>query len=357
MTKILPRGVLLLSLSASLFGCAEIRMGEPKTVETKVLRREQRVAPSARGFTAGFEQNQNEIYVSAYSSCDLVESRRVRNTVRREKENTMLAPELVLLGFGLIPAGIGAGILADSSKVYADDRNARLYNQSGPTGAIAGGIALVVWGVAMMAVPLVDITRSVGSEETETEAEEAGEVIQSSVPCPSAPSPKAGLAVIGKTQFDSFGLGATNAQGVLRVDLARVVPARIFEVEPQLKTIDVFANEKRLGVANVSDLPRYLPQLVPNDLDEQLWGISNSNSCELKEDCGGVLNYLNRLPNGRHAGQARALLEAQKKGPPLQVASPVEMTSEEKAKCNKECQKACKGDKACVLKCSLEKCQ
>lgn len=357
MTQLISRAALIFLGLLLMPACAEIRMGEPKTVQSKVLRREQRVVVSSSDFEAGFEHSEHVIHVSAYSTCDLSETQLVRNTVRREKKNDLLAPEAVLLGFGLIPTGIGIGILADSSNVYPNDRNSRLYNSSGTGGAAAGGIILLAWGAAMMVVPMVDMVRTIGSEETETEATEPGAVIQPRVPCRDAPPPKPGLSISGRTPRNSFFIGNTDSQGMLRANLAQVMPASVFASEPQLNTVDIYANNKRLGSVNVSGLAPVVMQSIPNDNDEQLWGISNRNGCEAKQDCSGVKKYLQLLPNGRHAGEARALLEALNQGSSLQVAAPA-MTPEEKAKCEKDCQKGCKkADKACVSACAAEKCQ
>lgn len=353
------RGIWLLGALALLSGCAEIQYGEPKTVDTTLLRREHAVVRSSSRFTAGYEQIQNEIQISLTWNCDLVEQRHVRNTVHRKKENRMLLPELVLLGAGMIPAGIGAGVLADSPNVYDNNRNARLYNPSGQAGAIAGGIALVAWGVAMMSVPLVDVVRGFGVDESFTEADEQGDVIQPNVPCLGPSMPVSGMTILGRTQNDTFVLGTTGGGGSLRVDLAQVVPARIFNGQFQPNTIDIVANGRKLGEANVRGLLPFIllkqgmPLAATEDSDEKLWGISNRGACELKQDCSGVQRYLQMLPNGRHAAEARSLIEAFRKGPGLQMAAP---TPEEKAKCKLECVNKCKTDANCVKTCMAEKC-
>jgi hypothetical protein len=78
-------------------------------------------------------------------------------TPQREPQNDVVAAAIASLLVPAAVAGLGVGILVDANHVYESDRNARLYNATGPTGARAVGATVTVLGALLTAATTVGV--------------------------------------------------------------------------------------------------------------------------------------------------------------------------------------------------------
>ena len=375
-----PRRALLagaaLLLAASSLGCAKMDYGPRTLVDETVVRTRHQLLDSSDA-RATVKQTRTEIRVTATPLCDLVEQKEIRRTYAQEKENKAIVPELVLLSLGAVPAGLGVAFLLDSKNVYENDRHARLYNASGKSGAVAGGAVLLAWGVAFMAVPLVDFARSVGSREDEETITEEGQRIRKGVPCPTA-GPAAFRFISGRVQGDTFALGRTDNAGVLAADLVQVVPPRIFESTPSPMSMEVLIDGAVVGTVSLAGVGE-IQVRDRYQLDAAAWSEVDVIACRSaspeRPACDAVRAYMQRFPNGERRDEARKLLHASTRSGSIQVAiSPEDIAKAEAAKkaaaeateaakksaadaCRKKCEASCKKDGACTTICVAEACR
>lgn len=374
------RGVLLLAtgplLAATSVGCAEISYGSPEVHDT-ILRSEQSVAPGAK-VRAEMAQAGTNLRLSATQTCDIVEMNEIRRTTKRTRENDVLAPELVLLGMGATLASFGVLLLVDSQSVHPSDRNARLYNATGPGGAIAGGVVLTAVGGIVMAVPLIDALRTIGSETDESVVREKGAILQENTPCQGI-SPASNLPVTGRMPNRMLSLGTTDHRGRLTVDLARVVPPDVFQQRRSPDTVEIWIDQTRVGPADLG--PVAAAQLAESRArEEDAWKSLNLEQCRRDQDavaCAAIQSFLRMFPSGAHAGDAQRILDELAGRPrtaPQVAASPEDAAraaavaaaataareaAEKAAKdtCEKKCASGCKKDAACTKLCVEEACQ
>jgi hypothetical protein len=374
------RGSLLLAagplLAASAAGCAEISYGSPEVHDT-ILRSEQAVAPGAK-VRAEMAQAGTNLRLSATQTCDIVEMNEIRRTSKRSRENDVLAPELVLLGMGATIASFGVLLLVDSQSVHPDDRNARLYNATGPGGAIAGGVVLTAVGGIIMTVPLIDAFRTIGSETDESVVREKGAVLQENTPCQGI-MPASNLPVTGRLPNRMISLGTTDHRGRLTVDLVRVVPPDVFQQPRSPDTVEVWIDQTRVGPADLGAVAA--AQLAESRArEEDAWQGLNVEQCRRDQDavaCAAIQAFLRNFPNGQHAGDAQRILDELAGRPrtaPQVAVSPEDVAraaaaaaaataareAAEKAgkeTCMKKCASSCKKDAACAKICVEEACQ
>jgi hypothetical protein len=355
-------------------GCAQISYGSPE-IHDSVLRTRQTIKPGS-AVRGGLEQTGTTIQISATRTCEIVEERDIVRTTRQERENPVLAPELVLLAVGTVPAALGIGFLADAGKVYPSDRNARLYNTSGPEGATAAGLVLLGWGVVMMAVPVVDLMRTIGSKEEETNVTEQGLVLQRDVPCSGSMQPAAVRPVLGRVSSDAFTLGQTDGTGRFKADLVQVVPPRIFESSSPPTSMEVLIENTIIGKASLQGVEKTQTE-DRRRRDEEAWRAVDVTACRYGKDerlCDPVRAYTVQFPNGEHIQEARRLLDPSSRVTQVQIAaSPEDLAKAEAARkaaaetleaakkaaadaCRKKCEAACKKDAACKESCIEETC-
>lgn len=373
--SLLSCGVLGLAIFS--FGCAEMTLGPRKMVDETVLSTHHKIIPSA-GVRGSFTQTGTAIRVTAARTCDLVEVKEIERTFAQERENPALVPELVLLSVGTIPAGLGAGFLIDSQNVYENDRHARLYNPSGKTGAIAGGVVLLAWGAVMMAVPLVDFARGMSSEETEEKATENGPVIRRDMPCDQGVAMAGHRSVSGRVPGDSFPLGQTDASGLFTADLVAVVPSRIFESTRPPSSMEVLIDGSVVGKASLEGVAA-IQTRTRREMDAGAWSEVDVIACRSASPdhpaCDEVRAYVLKFPNGEHIVEARKLLDPSTRPSGVQVAaSPEDIAKAEAARkaaeaaaeaarkaaaeaCRKKCEAACKKDATCTNICAEDACQ
>lgn len=374
------RGVFFLAtgplLAAASVGCAEISYGSPEVHDT-ILRSEQSVAPGAK-VRAEMAQSGTKLRLSATQTCDIVEINEIRRTTKRTRENEVLAPELVLLGMGATVASFGVLLLVDSQSVHPDDRNARLYNATGPGGAIAGGVVLSAVGGIIMAVPLVDAFRTIGSETDESVVREKGAVLVENTPCQGI-TPASNLPVTGRLPNRMLSLGATDHRGALTVDLVRVVPPDIFQQPRSPDSVEIWVDQTRVGLVDLGPVAA-AQQAESRAREEDAWQGLNVEKCRRDQDavaCAAIQSFLRMYPNGAHAGDAQRILDELAGRP--RAAPQVAVSPEDAARaaaaaaaataareaagkaakdtCQKKCASGCKKDAACTKICVEEACQ
>lgn len=388
------RMIPILLIAAAPLGCATMSRGESHT-DDKVLRIEQTVQASG-DVSASVEQSGSVLHVQAMQKCDLVELKRIRRTTRYDKKNEALAPEVVLLTVGAIPAAIGVGMVVDSKNVYEHDRQSRTYNAAGPGAALGGGIALLTLGAAMMAVPVVDLFRTIGSETEENEVTEPGLPIQRDVPCRSA-TPMAYQSVTVMDAGLSFGLGSTDATGALHVDLATAIPASVGGSQRVPPTMRLFISGRLVGKVDMASVIE-ARRVMANQGEDEAWQSIDSGACRSRRDpaaCQQVKSFLMRFPDGARAREALRILDPSASGGIQIAASPEDVAKAEAAQkaaaealekakkeaaetlekaqvaaeaaaekaqqaaaeaCKKKCQASCKKDAVCTKSCVEEVC-
>jgi hypothetical protein len=365
-------GLAILSL-----GCAEMTYGARTMVDETVLSTRHQVQPSATP-RATLTQTGTVIRVTATQVCDLVEVKEIRRTFEQDVENQALIPELALLSVGAVPAGLGVIFLVDSPNVYDNDRNARLYNASGKSGAIAAGVVFLAWGVAMMAVPIVDFVRAAGSKEDEETRTEDGQVLRRDVPCETGVSPASARTVSGRVPGDFFSLGRTDASGVFEADLASAVPSRVFLSPSPPTGMEVLVDNALVGKVSLEGI-REMHLKERQRYDTALWSNVDVITCRRGSPdasaCNAVRSYLETFPDGEHAEEARRLLDPNARSSSVQVAAAPEDIAKAEADrkkaaaaaeaarkaaieaCRKKCETSCKKEATCSKICVEEACR
>lgn len=377
-----------LGLAISSLGCAEMSLGPRKLVDETVLSTHHKILPS-QTVRASLEQSGTELRIKAAQTCDLVEVKEIERTYAKERENEAIVPELVLFSLGTVPAGLGVAFIVDSKNVYDDDRHARQYNATGKLGAVASGAVLLAWGVAMMAVPLVDFARSAGSDEDEEKVTENGPVLRRDIPCQAGVSPAPHRSISGRVPGDFFPLGQTDAAGSFKADLVLVVPSRIFESSNPPASMEVLIDKTLVGKASLAGIDEKQGRDF-RERDEGAWSEVDVIACRSASPdhpaCNEVRAYVLKFPNGAHIQEARKLLDPSTRPSAIQVAvSPEDIAKAEAAKkaaeaaaaaaakkaadaaeaarkaaaeaCLKKCEASCKKEATCSKICVEEACQ
>lgn len=341
-------------IAAAPLGCATISRGESHT-DDKILRIERSVEPAAE-MDVGIEQTESMLHLQGAWRCDLVEVKKIRRTTTYEKKNEDLAPEMVLLALGLVPAAFGVGLIVDSSKVYETDRNARLYNPTGPKAALGGGITLVTVGAAFMTVPIIDLFRSVGSEEEETEVTEKGLPIDKGVPC-REPRPFSGITVNLLVGSSTFYVGSTTPQGTLDVDLGSKIPSSLLmQVSPD-RAASIVVNGKLAGQVKLG--PIFAARRA---IDEQQARAVTAGTNPAPIQVAGSPDDIAKAEAAAKAA-AEALAKAKKEAAAaLEKADKAATEAAERAEkaaaevCRKKCESSCNKNAACSKACMEEVC-
>ena len=358
-----------LALGTLCGGCAEIQYSST-TTHDQILHTGERLV-RGQGVVARAWQDRTELRVQAAYRCDLVEWNQIRRTTVAEADGD-LTSDYVLLGLSAVPLGVGVALLADSGNVYETDRNARLYNQAGPTGAIAGGVILAAAGALLAAVPVVDMVRASGTKEEESTVEERGRTLRADLGCSSA-EPAGAIGVLGRIQAEApsyqklqFRLGVTDPTGKLTVDLADVLPADVLREAGQPRSMQVVVGGRVVGLV---DLVPVLLAIADRDrvAEDELWRQAGADACRQQhseESCAGVRAYLLNLPHGRYATEAEELVKLPPKkaviavepgqGPPSPAID--EARKAVKRQCEQSCARSCKKKADCVSGCLAEVC-
>lgn len=298
----------LVALTLSLVGCIDINK-TPLRTEENVIDRRPLVIPSPR-FTADVRIEQNILRVSVKPQCSLVEEETVERieysdrTADGEDRVWMTALSLA----GSLPMMGGTAMLADAPNVHDADLNARLYNETGQEAVIGVGVALVGLGLACVLPPMVNGLRAVGTEETRTTATRHGAVVQEKTSCAGLLSLPTYTVVARFTTGHTVPLGGALPNDELHVDLRTRLGPTILSMNPPPEKVAIWINEKFQTEIPTSDIVS-AARADREVQDDAAWSQAAPSACRQGESCTGVQTYLSRFPNGRHADEARKLLQ------------------------------------------------
>ncbi len=359
-------GVTLLALAGASIGCDSIRLQTVDTHET-VLSRTREVVPGP-SVRVQSRLRDTTLLLQTLQGCDLVEKERVRMVEIREPDEDLIE-ELVILGIGAIPLAAGIAMIVDAKAVYPDDRNSRKYNSVGEDGAMVGGVILTSIGGLLTLIPTTQLLRiAAAGEEEESITTRRGETLEANVPCetPTGPIRTSVQLRVGSVTAGSF---STDADGMLEIDLPRAIPRSLAESH---ETITVIVAGR--AVAEIDMAPIREAHLSLNvEREENVWRRIDLERCrtaptEDLQACAPVSAFLEMFPQGRHADEARWLLE-QRAGaviatdpPPddatLKAVEAAQRALDRKMRrvCEQECRRSCKGKLTCVTRCVADLC-
>ncbi|RLB65494.1 MAG: hypothetical protein DRI90_01890 [Deltaproteobacteria bacterium] len=318
-------GVTLLALGVASTSCDSIRLQTVDTHETVLSRtREVIPGPSVRVQT---RLRDTTLVVQTMQGCDLVEQERVRVVEIRESDEDLIE-EFIILGLGAIPLATGIAMIVDAKEVYPDDRNSRQYNSVGEDGAMVGGVILTSIGGLLTLIPVVQMLRvAAAGEEEESVTTRRGETVEANVPCeePTGPIRTSVELKVGTTTAGSF---STDADGMLEIDLPRAIPRSLANSH---ETITVIVAGRAVGEIDMASI-RDAHLVLDGEREENVWSRIDLERCrtappEDTQACTPVSAFLEMFPEGRHADEARWLLE-QRAGaviatePPLDGVAP-----------------------------------
>jgi len=382
-------GSALLLAACSAFGCVDISKTRVRTDEN-VIDKRPKVVPSAR-FAANVEVRDNILRVKIASQCSLVEEEKVEatevsdKTVSSDARVWMTALALA----GSVPLTGGTVMLADSPSVYDSDLNARLYNQTGQETVIGVGTALVSLGLACVLPPMINGLRAVGSSETTTTTTRVGAVLEDKTPCRGLTAPPSYAVVARFAAGQVVPLGAAVADDEFHVDLPRILGPTLLGMSPPPASVAIWINEKfqtEVPTASILEAARGSRETQ----DDVTWAKAEPSGCaQTPTACAQVQAYLSLFPNGKHADEARKLLQPRSNvvaggaGPESKLARAVEAAAkqmtdtqtkldkqasdvldkaqkkaaeESKKVCQKECSRICEKDELCRQSCVVQVC-
>ncbi len=369
--------------SALSLGCGRIRLKTTDVHDTVIERNPEVV--SGHGVHVDASLEGSEVRIISVESCALVEMNRIRRVEQREPDDDP-TEDLVILGLGAVPLGLGIGMLADAENVYEDDRNARLYNSSGPSGAIIGGTILTAVGGLLALLPTVHLIRvSAAGETRERILTQPGSVVRDNVQCVEEPVP-VDVTVQIRIGPNSYPLRDLDPnRGLFRTDLADSIPSSALKPQPLERhpTGKLIVDGKSL--MDVDLLP--IADESWRRRDEQAWQRAKAScmqASDAKSGCAVVELYLQGFPEGMHRDKAQRLLE-QRLGPPAIIAGeqpgdgagdkvqpppePLDPATQRaidqakkahqraKLRCEQLCLRSCKRKGACAKSCAEEACQ
>ncbi|MBI4700019.1 MAG: hypothetical protein HY744_02445 [Deltaproteobacteria bacterium] len=282
-------------------GCARIGLREP-TTEDKVLGSSinEQVVDGAAGRVA---QHGTQVEVVASHVCETRRVDQVETTTRRERHNETPGRDWAWSMPGLVGLGLGIGLYVDSAGVYESEDGKRTYNPVGPDVPRAIGIGFMAAGSGAVLLALVDVFRSLGSdEEIGTKSVDAG-VVEKETACRNR-RPYRGGQVSMRLGERIMDLAETDATGATSFDLSEAVP-RSSDAAGRHETATLLVAGTDVG--SVSLRPLW------EAYDDADWAEVSTASCakaSSASDCDSVRAYLDRHAAGRHAVEARRLLDA-----------------------------------------------
>jgi hypothetical protein len=344
----MTRAILSMMVLASAgLGCVEMTYGSPEVKDT-VLNVERKTDPGD-GIAGEIKQSGTMVSVNASKKCDLTEVKEVRRTTTKSKKNDYLGLELGLIAAATGPIGSGALFLVDAQSVYPSDRDSRLYNSSGPEASYAVGIILITVGAAVMALPLVDVLRTIGDEEEETTIKEAPTILQKDVGCRGF-IPPSGFPVSGRLpNGQQISLGNLDGRGELSVDLASAIPTNMLAGPNPPTKMSVWINQTQIGTVTLAPVAfAQAAELI--EREEAAWRALDLAQCRegrVDNACAAVQAFLAAHPAGNHAAEAKRMIDhyaSRPKGPQI-AADPNAIKAEaEKKKADEAAKK--KADEA-----------
>lgn len=291
-------------------GCIDFNHGDTKTAEDVIEVKPEIVRTMARD-QGSFELEGTKLTVTAVARCDVVEMETVETTTTTERDldDDDLVPVAVLEALSFIPMGAGIALLADAPNVYDDDPNQRLYNETGQGGVIAAGTVLLAVGVLANIWPTVELIRLGVPETDESTTTRQGQVLQRGVAC-RATDTAVGHTVRLRWAGGEVALGMTDDAGKLVADLRQSLTLAHFQSGSPPVSVGVWLDSQLLGDVGVVGVGKALLAERAQQ-DDLAWEAADGPPCASspnEQSCAGVRRYLAAFPNGRHVGDANALL-------------------------------------------------
>lgn len=288
--------------------CVDIQKSQLKT-EENIIDRKPKVVNSPR-FAADVQIKGSILRVVVTPQCSIVEEETVERTEVSDKtvNGDARAWMTALSIAGALPLMGGTAMLADAPNVYSSDLNGREYNETGQEVVIGLGTALAALGLACVLPPMVNALRAVGSTETKTTAQRLGPVVQERVPCNGVVMPTYSVVARFSTGH-AVPLGGAQPNNEFDVDLRQALGSTILGMSPQPSKVAIWINDKFQGELP-TDAILDAARSDRDTQDEAAWKAAEPSACERSPaSCTGVQSYLNRFPNGKHAEDARKLLQ------------------------------------------------
>lgn len=342
----------LVVLASAGLGCVEMTYGSPEVKDT-VLNIERKNDPGV-GVGGEVKQTGTMVTVNATRKCDLTETKEIRRTTTKSKKNDYLGLQLGMIAAATGPIGSGAIFLVDAQNVYSSDRNGRQYNSSGPEGSYAAAIVLMAVGAAVMAVPLVDVLRTIGDDEEETTLKESPTILQKDVPCRGF-IPPTGQAVMGRLpNGNQISLGSLDARGELSVDLASAVPSSYLAGPNPPTRMSVWINQTPIGSVTLAAVA-FAQSAELLEREEAAWRALDLGQCRegrVDNACAAVQAFLAAHPTGTHAAEAKRLIDSNAARPKggVQVAADANAVKAQEAAAKKAAEAALKAAEAAQKK-------
>ena len=319
--RLLPAAWLAAALLAASTGCVDVSHGEPKTAEV-IVKTDPKVV--SRGFVrAKVALDGASLDVDARPTCDLVEVADVehRTTVDNRMDKGMPGALAAVGVIGGLPLTGGIVMIADSPHVYGRNTNSRTYNPAGRSSELVGGVLLALAGTVTVAVPIVNAARAAGGTTTTTHEPRDGRTLRADVACDGSAATQSFAVTARAASGENATLGTTDARGHLRADLEIALASWLIEPAPPVSA-GIFVNGQLAGDVDLTQtVQAFLEHRAKQD--ESAWSRADAQGCvqqKSESGCAGVKSYLQALPQGRHASEAKTLLGKFLPKPPVVAA-------------------------------------
>ena len=297
----LPRTLAAVCFSGLNAACATIGSGQPVHSDFPVGTGE-REQPS--GDAVDVEQSGTALTLRSRKLCDVHETREVTRTTATPRENKSAWVDWTMGIGGAALVGAGAVTLIDSGNVGNSDQTSKTYNPVGGTGAVVVGAGLVALGAAGGTVALVDVFRAGGSDESKARVTLPGKELRRNVACKTPVQVAAvELALLlpraRGEQDERIALGRTGSEGVLRVDLERVVSDEFDGVTK------AYVMRDTTEVGKVDLVP------VQAAHEASTWSKLDKDACaapKKSDACAPVKAFLKKYPASSHVAEARMII-------------------------------------------------
>lgn len=278
------------------------------------------------------------VRATASQRCDVRTIEVERLTRRRNRVNDTPETTIVFGVSGGVGAALGIGLAVDAGHVYDDDKTSRTYNQYGPTTAsIVAGTVLGL-GIALGTIAVVDAIRTSGSEVEDAGSRERVTATREGE-CDSRPTEGvefiARITTAGGLPLAKTTTPQTDTDGQTSLDLSDLFISAYAQwpndnAEPAHASLQLLLeNAKDQGQGAVV-LPLELSAFEP-----LVWKSLGTATClkpKKPTDCDDIARYLRYFPEGANASSARKILAAGA-GPLALVRDDAHWRSTESVRC------------------------
>lgn len=282
-------------------GCATVELKPPTTRDEIVSRANRRLVPS-EGWQARASVAESSVGVDTLSRCNAVEDVEILRTRSSERVNASAKLDYWLAAAGVGSVALGAWYLADAPNVYPNDTSSHTYNEYGPQTARAAGYAFVGLGAVLLAIPVIDLIRTSGSEVSTSIIREP-RTIASNVACERQAIARGGLSVGVRIGESTIPLGQTNDAGRFEVDLAEAIPADVRIDQKGHAAIVV----EGVRIATVE------LQAVSQERERSKWRAIDPGECTMYprgSACDRIRRFIGEFPDSAHVQEAKSILDA-----------------------------------------------